>query len=681
MSSSVENLADLPLDSAMRVDQSCDRFEAEYRAGSQPRIEDYLPGTSDQEQRILFRELLRLEIQLRLKTSPGKTLGLDDYRSRFPELLGEVEVVLRAVLRGSSPGGAKPPTSSGAAMESLAGVDGKENELKLPCQLGGYQLEAEIGHGGMGTVYRAVHQALDRVVAIKLMPTERHLRSDSVARFQREMRAVAKLQHPNIVMAYDAGEARGLQFLAMEFLSGWDLSSICQCCGTLPIPVACECIRQAALGLEHVHEHGLVHRDIKPSNLMLTKDGVVKLLDLGLARLRDDQRDEPLTHESAPLGTVEYMSPEQARNPHDVDIRADLYSLGCSLFKLLCGFSPFGRMSRSVVQILTAHMSDEPPRVRDHRPEVPVELDQLVQRLLQKHPSDRPQTPREVLDALKPFTSESALQAFASDLKSMSGPTGRLPKDGSPGIKTETVIFSPLESTEDEPPGPEVTQNQSRSGSEIGWLARRTRLSATVLVVLAMVMLAWKWWPGSGTTDLLQQLDLDRSVIAGEWHKPGGELLSPATGDAWLRLVETTTSEFRLEMTVTQVEGGTRCAIVHSGQPSFAIVFAPTLQITGEDAATNSGDNAAQHTWSGDWGDFADSSPRRFVLSLKGHRLLLERDGAKVLEEDVPNDGVLSESAILANVGQRSGIYLFSKESRFRFSHVKWTPLGVPGGG
>ena len=560
--------------------------------------------------------------------------------------------------------------------------------LKLPCLLGGYQLEEQIGHGGMGTVYRAVNQAMDRVEAVKLMLTERDPRADSVLRFKQEIRAVAKLSHhPNIVMAYNAGEARGLHFLAMEFVSGWDLANISQCCGTLPIPVACECIRQAALGLNQVHKHGMVHRDIKPSNLMLTKEGLVKLLDLGLARLREGQLEEQLTHESVPMGTVMYMAPEQARNPHDVDIRADLYSLGCSLFKLLCGFSPFGQTSHSVVQILAAHMNDEPPHVRDHRPEVPLALDQLVDQLLRKHPRDRPQTPREVLVALKPFASKGALQAFAATLQAMSDPDGQLPKDAPAGIKTETAPVGPLESTKDHLLRPVACDQNDKDRPEPRKSGQRTRLRASGVVVIALGVLAaltvlvWSQWPRSETTDLLRNLDLDRSLIAGTWQHPGRELLSPATGDAWLRLIENTPSEFRLEMTLAQIEGGTRCAIIHSGQPPFAIVFGPTLQVAGaDDAATNPGDNAANHTWSGDWGDFADPTPRRFVLTVKGRRLLLERDATKILEVEIPSDGTLSDSTIPANVWQRPGIYLGTKQSQFRFSQVKWTPLVIARG-
>ena len=161
----------------------------------------------------------------------------------------------------------------------------------LPRCLGQYELLAEIGHGGMGTVYKAVHLRLKRPVAIKLLAAQRIRRPQTISRFLREMEAVGRLNHPNIVQATDAGEIEGQHFLVMEYLDGQDLTQVVRAQGPLPIAEACEVIRQAAMGLQYAHEHGLVHRDVKPSNLMLTSDGTVKLLDLGLARLVEEPAD------------------------------------------------------------------------------------------------------------------------------------------------------------------------------------------------------------------------------------------------------------------------------------------------------------------------------------------------------------------------------------------------------
>jgi serine/threonine protein kinase len=194
-----------------------------------------------------------------------------------------------------------------------------------------YKLLAELGKGGMGTVYRALHTKLDREVALKILPAERTKDPEAVDRFQREMKAVGKLEHPHIVRATDAGEQDGTHFLVMEYVEGLDLSELVQVIGPLPVADACEVIRQAAVGLQAAHEHGMVHRDIKPSNLMLAANGRVKILDLGLALLdpqRGDVDDEgggrDLTSDGQIMGTFDYMAPEQAGDSHGVDIRADI---------------------------------------------------------------------------------------------------------------------------------------------------------------------------------------------------------------------------------------------------------------------------------------------------------------------------------------------------------------------
>ena len=203
----------------------------------------------------------------------------------------------------------------------------------LPRQLGQYQLIEELGHGGMGYVYKALHTKLKRTVAVKLLPVDRQRLPQAVSRFHREMEAVGRVDHPNIVRAHDAGEADGQFFLAMEFVEGVTLASLVRRLGPLDVADACEVVRQAAIGLQHVHEHGLVHRDVKPSNLMLTTTGVVKVLDLGLARLQVEEYGHgDATASSQIMGSADYMAPEQGSNPRDADARADVYSLGCTLF-------------------------------------------------------------------------------------------------------------------------------------------------------------------------------------------------------------------------------------------------------------------------------------------------------------------------------------------------------------
>ena len=204
-------------------------------------------------------------------------------------------------------------------------------------QLGEYRLVEKLGEGGMGVVYKAVHTELDRVVAVKVLPAGRLGDDESMARFHREIKAIGRLDHPHIVRAFDARRIGETHFLVMEFVEGPDWEHLVRRRGPLRVADVCELGRQAALGLQHAHEHGLIHRDIKPSNLMLTREGQVKILDLGLARIQGGAVSQALTISGQIMGTPDYIAPEQSCDSHNVDIRADLYSLGCTLYKLLAG--------------------------------------------------------------------------------------------------------------------------------------------------------------------------------------------------------------------------------------------------------------------------------------------------------------------------------------------------------
>jgi hypothetical protein len=268
-----------------------------------------------------------------------------------------------------------------------------------------YELLRKIGEGGMGTVYQARHIRLNRMVALKLLPPLHNREPSAVARFEREMRAVGALDHPALVRATDAGDENGVHFLAMELVDGIDLASLSDQLGPLQAADACELVRQAAEGLEHVHELGMVHRDVKPSNLMLTSRGVVKILDLGLALFSENgEQQHELTTVGRFLGSLDYMAPEQADDSHVVDIRADVYGLGATLYRLLCGTPPFGGPQfRSPLKKFRALALLSPPPIAERRRDVPVELARIVERMLAKAPQDRFATPREVAEALRPF--------------------------------------------------------------------------------------------------------------------------------------------------------------------------------------------------------------------------------------------------------------------------------------
>jgi serine/threonine-protein kinase len=274
--------------------------------------------------------------------------------------------------------------------------------------LGSYVLLERLGEGAMGEVYKARHRELDRVVALKVIRKERLANPDAVHRFQREIRAASQLSHRNIVLALDADQVGDVAFYAMEYIEGTDLFRLVRKSGPLPVATACEYVRQAALGLQHAHERGLVHRDIKPSNLMVTTVrgsqgiGVVKILDLGLARWAggavDDDSISQLTRDGVVVGTVDYMAPEQATDSHGVDIRADLYSLGATFYYLLTGNVPFP--GGTPLEKLVRHRSDEPTPVERLRPDVPADVAAVIRRLLAKRPEDRYQTPAELVAVL-----------------------------------------------------------------------------------------------------------------------------------------------------------------------------------------------------------------------------------------------------------------------------------------
>jgi serine/threonine protein kinase len=279
-----------------------------------------------------------------------------------------------------------------------------------------YVLLERLGEGGMGQVFKARNWKLDRPVALKLIRKERLNNPEVIRRFQREVRACAQLNHPNVVHAYDCGQCGDRHFYVMEYVEGTNLAQLVRRDGPMSIELACECIRQTALGLQHAFERGLVHRDIKPHNLVLARssDGepVIKILDMGLARLEADDdsvNSGTMTREGAMLGTLDYIAPEQARNAHLADTRADLYSLGCTLHFLLAGLPPFP--SGTPTEKLLKHQFHPPPAIQSVRPEVPASLAAVLQRLLAKQPEQRYQTPAETAEALAAALSNVAVPA------------------------------------------------------------------------------------------------------------------------------------------------------------------------------------------------------------------------------------------------------------------------------
>ena len=265
-----------------------------------------------------------------------------------------------------------------------------------------------LGFGGMGIVYLCEHQVMRHKVAIKVLPTSKNDNPAALGRFYREARAAAALDHPNIVRAHDVDHEGNIHYLVLDYVDGASLHQIVTRSGPLAPARATHYIGQAALGLEHARQAGLVHRDIKPANILVDRAGTARILDLGLARFYDDETD-PLTlkyDENNVLGTSDYVSPEQALNSHDVDTRTDIYSLGCTFYFVLTGRPPFpdGKAGQKLIW----HQTREPQAIRSLQPGVPEELAAVVARMMAKHPDNRYQTPGEVAVALEAWLREPA---------------------------------------------------------------------------------------------------------------------------------------------------------------------------------------------------------------------------------------------------------------------------------
>jgi WD40 repeat protein len=270
-----------------------------------------------------------------------------------------------------------------------------------------YKILRVLGWGGMGVVYEAEHRHMGRKVALKVISQSLVDHPEAVERFTREVHAAAKLNHPNIVTAFDAEQAGSLHLLVMEYVEGQSLAQMVEKKGPLPVAYACHFARQAALGLQHAFEQGMVHRDLKPHNLMVTPKGQVKILDFGLARLVVEKKVGPgLTADDAVMGTPEYLAPEQALDARQADVRADIYSLGCTLYFLLAGQPPFPE--GTAMQKVMAHLEKEPRPLPEVRADMPAALWAVMERMLAKDPSQRYQQAVEVAQALIPFIKAGA---------------------------------------------------------------------------------------------------------------------------------------------------------------------------------------------------------------------------------------------------------------------------------
>jgi len=450
-----------------------------------------------------------------------------------------------------------------------------------------YEIVRQVGAGGMGVVYEAKHRLMGRTVALKVISGQLFKNDAAVKRFRQEVEAAARLSHRNIVTAYDAEQAGDLHFLVMEFVAGTDLAALVRDRGRLPVLHACNYAMQAAQGLQHAYEQGMVHRDIKPQNLMRTPKGAIKILDFGLARLASPQGAEVdpsgLTSEGIALGTPDFMAPEQARDSRRADTRSDIYSLGCTLYYLLTGSVPFPE-GTSLEKVM-AHCQRPPTPLAQLRDDIPDEVLRIVERMMAKNPAERFQTPREVAEALKPHGKPTAAHAgpLSSDpmpvesrtlADGLQGPLDLLPPlDPLGPLDPFDVVESPAGS-----PLVLVTKSPWSSPRQAfdwrQWIGRYRRPLAWGLVVLIALSAAPFAIPLLQTkvaiqederwVDMLPLIDPARDFVSGTWRERGGELQVDATESARLALPHAVPSEYDFEVQFTR----------QSGAHSIALIFA-----------------------------------------------------------------------------------------------------------
>jgi serine/threonine protein kinase len=455
----------------------------------------------------------------------------------------------------------------------------------LPEDLGPYKILRELGHGGMGAVYEARHARLKRRVALKVLAEDRINDSQAMARFDREMEALGALAHPNIVSATDADEDQGHHYLVMEYVEGVNLALLVHLCGPLAVADAAELIRQAAAGLQYAHEHDLVHRDIKPGNLMLSFRGEVKVLDLGLALLRAaPAAGAELTVQGQMMGTADYAAPEQWLDCHGVDIRADIYSLGCTLYKLLSGAAPFsGPAYETAYRKRNAHLNTPPPPLTQ-RSDVPEALQAILMRMLAKDPDHRFATPGEVADALQPFAAGANLPGLIATVQAqLARQTSTTPaqrSQESPAALTPASVpeLKPVRSST----GESVTRARVRRLPR--WAYAVLGMAAAGLLVLAGYFLAGHspkgptqetsarklpggWRPLPDGDPIALTWPEDGHGSRWYWHPEEAELHVSCRGSGLLVLGETDEQNYKVEVSIYQTQWG-GAGIFFGAQPA-----------------------------------------------------------------------------------------------------------------
>jgi serine/threonine protein kinase len=488
---------------------------------------------------------------------------------------------------GAEAGGDVDASMADAEWEPSEDLKGIPPEL---AQHPRYRIVRTLGAGGMGVVYEAEHRLMERRVALKVVSAKLVSNDVAIDRFRLEVKAAARLSHRNIVAAFDAEQAGDLHFLVMEFIEGTSLAELVGRRGRISVLHACNYVSQVAQGLQHAFENGTVHRDIKPHNLMRTPKGTIKILDFGLARFASHHpaaSDETgLTGDDTILGTPDYMAPEQARDARHADIRADIYSLGCTLYYLLSGRVPFPK--GTAIEKVVAHCERDAESLQRLRTDVPNPVVDIVVRMMAKTPADRFQTPSEVVDALKPFSKpkegwEQPLGAgLANSLpgQDTSSPNVRdqhIPDQDVPDQDVAVVptyvdvgatlppleVLDPFAVAQQDlaPPRPKPVRRKfsfAQRRPETGWVL--LAVVGAALFLLAIVASTRSW--NSDWIDLLAE-DVPREPVIGTWGFDVEGAVGSDPTSATLAFSYEPPAEFDFEVTFTR----------HSGSDSIAVHF------------------------------------------------------------------------------------------------------------
>ena len=368
-------------------------------------------------------------------------------------------------------------------------ADSASPQLAQFARLGKYAIQGTLGSGGMGSVYQAVDTEANRTVALKILPRERAENPALVKRFQQEAAAAKQLRHENIVSVFDAGQADGLLYIALEYIDGTDVAKLLKGRAALPLRRSLEIIKQVARALDHAFKQGIVHRDVKPSNMLIKRNGTVKLTDMGLARSVDETLDSGVTRVGTTVGTVDYMAPEQARDSKAADIRSDIYSLGCAWYHMLTGSPPFPK--GSITNKLYAHISSPRPDPRDVNPDVPEQIVKIVRKMMARDAAKRYPTPADLLEALERVSFRG--DAFSNRFLSVLSDVVQVAEAEPAVIVDEAPLLSRRRSATRRP----TRRRRKRSSN---WLPEFGRVLGIVLGGLLAVTALWwavvAWIPG-----------------------------------------------------------------------------------------------------------------------------------------------------------------------------------------